>query len=67
MVLHKRLSIFKRLIDGPAYQNYLADEVDASQSTIYRGLKQLEDHNLVKKTGWYVCADNVRQNNLYTV
>ncbi|AFZ74665.1 hypothetical protein SAMN05443661_11293 [Natronobacterium gregoryi] len=38
MVLHKRLSIFKRLVDGPAYQNYLADEVDASQSTIYRGL-----------------------------
>ncbi|EMA44578.1 helix-turn-helix transcriptional regulator [Halobiforma nitratireducens] len=49
MVLHKRSSIFKRLIDGPAYQNQLVDEVDASQSTVYRGLKQLEDHNLVKK------------------
>ncbi|WP_238593299.1 hypothetical protein [Natronobacterium lacisalsi] len=37
MVLHKRSSIFKRLIDGPAYQNQLVDEVDASQSTVYRG------------------------------
>ncbi|EMA35382.1 hypothetical protein C445_05443 [Halobiforma lacisalsi AJ5] len=55
MVLHKRSSIFERLIDGPAYQNQLVDEVDASQSTIYRGLKQLEDHDLVKKQdGMYV-------------
>ncbi|MFC4245410.1 helix-turn-helix transcriptional regulator [Natribaculum luteum] len=49
MVLYKRLSIFKRLINSPAYQNQLVDEVDASQSTIYRALKQLEDYNLVKK------------------
>ncbi|WP_247005058.1 helix-turn-helix transcriptional regulator [Halosolutus gelatinilyticus] len=49
MALHKRSSIFKRLIEDPAYQNQLVNEVDASQSTVYRGLKQLEDHNLVKR------------------
>ncbi|SDR29332.1 helix-turn-helix transcriptional regulator [Natronobacterium texcoconense] len=55
MVLHKRLSIFKRLLDAPAYQNQLVDEVDASQSTVYRGLNQLEDHNLVEKQdGMYI-------------
>lgn len=49
IALHKRSSIFERLIDGMAYQNQLVGEVEGSQSTIYRGLKQLEEHNLVEK------------------
>lgn len=58
MTLLNRTAIFEALINSPAYQNELVDQVNESQSTVYRGLKQLEDHNLVEKQeGMYVPTD----------
>ncbi|MFP8955079.1 helix-turn-helix transcriptional regulator [Natrialbaceae archaeon A-arb3/5] len=52
--LLKRVSIFEYLLDSPTYQNELVEEINVSQSTVYRGLKQLEDQNLIEKeNGFY--------------
>ncbi|WP_435196475.1 helix-turn-helix transcriptional regulator [Natronomonas sp. EA1] len=48
-ILLQRVNLFKYLLETPADQSELNRELDESRSTIYRGLKRLEENGLIEK------------------
>lgn len=47
--LLQRADLFEFLLDNPADQSELNQELDVSRSTIYRGLKLFEEHGLIER------------------
>lgn len=47
--LLQRVNLLEYLLDTPADQSELNQELDESRSTIYRGLDTLEEHDLIEK------------------